>query len=305
VLVDLTNCAGLTKPVLIPTFPVTDDMPSTIRKVQVTHFRHGFQKKVYTDENKALKRKLQDAEGERDALKSALHHSGLFDAASTFGLVPKRGRRTTDPSLRAGRVRAAAGLALDLGTAIQGPNTADNIVALVKQATAKDPSVPQRLMQDGMFAEEMVLVPDKRYKGGQRMMVQNIVSDRNAFIFTARTNTTGSAIRQLRELGGSSLISTPEMLQSWAMRQPELPAIKFLLEGWPIVWVPPLELLTKLMQNPLFSETIRWDAPYDKQNEKLIMWLTVTFLAQLNIETDLLHSLYSLHAHLFTRNVLG
>ena len=225
---------------------------------------------------------MMHAEGERDALKSAMQHSGLFDAEATFGLVPKRGRPTTDPSVRAGRVRKAAGLALNLGTAIQGPNIADNVVALVKQATALDPSVPQRLMQDGMFAEEVVLVPDKRYKGGMRMQVQNIVSDRNAFIFTARTNTTGSAIRELRELAGTNLISTPEMLQSWAMRQTELPAIKFLLEGWPIVCVPPLELLTKLMQNPLFSDTIRWEAPYDKQNEKLIMWLTVTFILKLN-----------------------
>lgn len=230
-----------------------------------------------------LKRKLKSVEAERDSLKSAMYHSGFFDADATHGLIKKKGRPNTNPSVRADRVRAAASLALHLGTAIQGPAIADNMMALVKQASALDPSVPQRLLNDGMFPEEMVCLPDKRFKAGVRREVKTLVSDKNGFLFVARSKTTASAVHELRDLGGTALISTPEMLQKWAMRQATLPAIKFLLESWPIVWVPPIELFSKLFDNPIFSRTIRLGAPFNKQQIKMPLWLMVTITMTLLI----------------------
>jgi hypothetical protein len=218
---------------------------------------------------------LQQAETENAALKKLMHHSGAFDAAGTEGLIKRRGAPVKDPSLRAARVRAAAATVLEMSLMVQGPDIAANIVALVKAATARDASVPAAIAREGMIPELMEEVTDKRCKTGKRTQLKKVCEKKTAWLWQAKTATKSGAIHEQRRMMGKGLVDSPDKLQQWAEEQPELPEIAFVQEGSSAMYVPPKQLLEKLRSNPKFEDTIRWQAPYDKQSDKLFMWYLV------------------------------
>ena len=57
-----------------------------------------------------------------------------------------------------------------------------------------------------------------------------------------------------------------------------MPEIDYLMPGVPVVYVKPDKLLTKLLANPVISDTIRTEAPYDKLRHYFHVWVMVTLL---------------------------
>jgi len=77
------------------------------------------------------------------------------------------------------------------------------------------------------------------------------------------------------------LVDTPEQLQQWASEQPEMPTFRFLTTGSSVVYTPPADLIfNKLLLNPMFKDTLRFDTPYNK-TQMMPMWILVRFTLRL------------------------
>jgi hypothetical protein len=250
---------------------------------QIPTHEEGSNGKEANDDDKldlaALKKELKAVRRDLASLGSIMHHSGHFSAEGTYGLIKRRGHPVVEASKVKARRKAAADVIVAASTMVQGPDLAANCIAIVRQAMEIDPSIPAKLAKDGLMPQTMVEKEDKRFSGKVRKVPSKIVPMKAAFLFQAQFRANDRIVHGLRELGGNALIDTPEQLQAWAVKQPELPQIKFVQEGFSEIYTPPSDLIfNSLMKNPLFLDTIRWDAQYDKQDARMICWLLVTNL---------------------------
>jgi hypothetical protein len=228
----------------------------------------------YQEQIKDLKTKLALFQSENRAMRLSMHHSGAFDAEGTAGLVT-RGRPVECEAKQHVRRMAAAQTAVQMSTLLQGKDVASNVIHFVKAAAAIDATVLDKLAGANLLPERMEEVADKRFKSGKRLKVSKIVPMRNAFLWQAKSRANKKVVKELRRLGGKALIDTPEQLQQWAAEQPEMPIFKFVTEGSSAIYVPPADLIfKKLMLNPMFKDTLRFDCPYDK-SQLMPMWIMV------------------------------
>lgn len=223
----------------------------------------------------ALKEQLLQAEAKIRAMKQCMLHSGLgcFDE-----FLVRRGGPVTNPSARKSLRAKAARDILTLSRLIQGPDMVRNIVDIVEASLKVCPLVGEALRAAGLIPKKMEKITDKRHACGYRWQEKKLVTKKNAFVWQALTATKNSAVTSMKSLMGKALIDTPNQLQGWAMRQPELPSIEFVLPGESAVWVEPKELLQKLLCHQPFVDSIEWGAPYDKQHQKLFIWKLVSCL---------------------------
>jgi hypothetical protein len=244
--------------------PLTSGHASVVRSSKAT----------YEEQIKGLKTKLAVSEKQNRAMRLSMHHSGAFDADGTDGLVT-RGRPVECESKIAVRRMKAANTAVQMSTLLQGKDIASNVIHFVKAAAAIDATVLDKLAGANLIPERMEEVADKRFKSGKRLKVSKIVPMRNAFLWQAKSRANKKVVKELRRLGGKALIDTPEQLQQWAAEQPEMPIFKFVTEGSSAIYVPPADLIfKKLMLNPMFKDTLRFDCPYDK-SQLMPMWIMV------------------------------
>ena len=90
--------------------------------------------------NESLRAKLKQAQVENAALRKTMFHSSLFDAASTCGLVKRRGARgapVTEASKRAPRREAAAKVILEMSIMVQGLEIGSNLIELTSQGRCR------------------------------------------------------------------------------------------------------------------------------------------------------------------------
>lgn len=226
-------------------------------------------------DNESLRDKLQKAQDENKALRKTMYHSSLFDAASTCGLVKRRGAPVKAPSKKAALRKVAAETVLAMSVMVQGPELGPNLIELVKVAAERDPTVTSQLGKADLLPTIMEEVADKRYKDGVRLQKKKIVSKRNGWLWQAMTTTKNAAVIAMRMLMGKQVIDDPTSLQNWAGVQPELPALEFVHDGSSAIWVPPLELFDKLLSNPKIADTIHTNKPYDKLGDTIAFCILV------------------------------
>lgn len=223
-------------------------------------------------------------------LKKLLMSSGLVSKEESHGLIPHKGRPPTKANPKKTRREAQAACVLRLSKTIQGPDLGTNIATLVSAAIQEDPSVRELLIQTGCLPTSTIETPDRRFKSKVRIeTTTRLMSTKNASLYQASTGATAHSIDELRHLGGSKLIETPEQLQAWMVRQPELPPFKFVREGSSVVYVPIDELLAKLMSNPRITDKIRTIAPYDRSSKIFVYHMVITtclVLTMLFIRSD-------------------
>ncbi len=259
-------------------------------KVQVTQIKQGcgFTSTNTYDENIRLKKRVKELEAQVDALKKALFNSGVLGKESAHhgaldGLVKRRGAPITNPKKRRDDRMKAAEAVVELSTLIQGPDRVGNAVDFLQAAASQEPTILNRLALEGLLAERLEEVVDKRYTahGCKRTRVAPVVSINNAFLWQAGSRATNETLHELRRLGGKALVKTPEELQMWAAGHPDLPELRFVLPGTSAVWAPPVDLLKKLMSNTAFRESLRTTAPYTRLHfcQKTFVWYLVSILA--------------------------
>jgi len=230
---------------------------------------HGYTSKRVYEQNLELKTINLTLMSELAAIKKALYHSGIDNGLGGLqGILKRKGRPIEKENVRNSRRIAAAQTMVVLSKLIQGPDLASNVVAIARAATSEDGDVPRKLVEEGVFPERLVEVPDKRTKSKMRLTVQTtLMSKKNGFLWQAAHTVTSKSVKGLRDYGGKGLIDTPEQLQGWAAAQPELPDFQFVMPGSSAIWTPPTDLLEKLLANTAFTDSLRWDAPYEKLRE--------------------------------------
>jgi hypothetical protein len=227
------------------------------------------------NENNDLRGKLKKVQVENAALCKTMYHSSLFDAASTCGLVKRRGAPVTKPSKQACRRKVAAETVLAMSVMVQGPELGQNLIELVKVAVERDPTVTTQLGKAELLPAVMEEVADNRYKDGVRTQQKKICSKRNGWLWQAMTTTKNQAILATRTLMGRQVIDDPKCLQTWASVQPELPSLEYVHDGSSAIWVPPVELFDKVLSNPKIADTIHTNKPYDKLGDTIAFCLLV------------------------------
>jgi hypothetical protein len=228
-------------------------------------------KQARTEKNAAVK--------ESQALRTLLSRSGLVNKETSGGLIKKRGRPPSKETMSRHAVRLqAASDAVECIKIIMGDDLPQSMVSVVAVAVEQDAKVRAALQLSGGLPQRMITVQDRRFKTGERVTPERMVSRKNAALWQAEKNLTNDSIKALRKAGGTGVIDEPDQLMKFLISQSDiLPMPEFVPGGrWSAVWVVPEELFKKLFATAVVSENLRTSAPYHRSGELIYFWIGVS-----------------------------
>ena len=200
----------------------------------------------------------------------------MFTKEQLGGVLGRKSAKVKKAADHTKTSMARANAVLDLAVLFQGEDLKHNAVWIIKASIERDPDVRGAIEKAGIALWQEVRVDDKRYTCGYRMERDAaLISRRNGFVYQSKSGSTQAAFKELRTLGGSRIIDSPQTLQRWAM-QSEIPRIRFVDSSYSsAVCVDIGDLLNNhVLKNEQITQYIRKSFPYDK--DVIFVWYMVS-----------------------------